>query len=65
MIREMFRRRYPQRCETEVEVEATALAWHFTEKRVGAFEREGQAAETMLEEEVVAASKKAATIIMR
>jgi hypothetical protein len=31
---------------------------------VGAFEREGQAAETMLEEVVVAASKEAATIIM-
>jgi hypothetical protein len=26
MIREMFRRCYPQRFETEVEVEATALA---------------------------------------
>jgi hypothetical protein len=62
MIRKMCRKRYPQRSETEVDVEATPLARHFTKEEVGAFEREGQVTEQALDVVVEMAAKDAAII---
>jgi hypothetical protein len=62
-IWEMCRRRYPEHSEREVE--ATALARHYTEEEVGAFEREGQAAEAELEEVVEATAKEATKVAVR
>jgi hypothetical protein len=58
----MCRKRYPQRSETEVDVDATALAWYFTKEEVGAFEHEGQVTEQVLEEVVEAATKDSAIV---